>query len=495
MNPKLVTRRTLLTRAAASSAALVLPSALKAQFAPSPLTLPAGLSATCIATTSTKPWQPQTLMNPGWHWDELDLQISTTSTQKPIEGFGACFNELSWTSLAHLPDPARDLVMDELFTPDKGLNFNLCRMPLGANDFSRNWYSYDESPNDFALTHFSIANDQETLIPFIHAAQRRKPHLRLWASPWSPPSWMKTNNFYAEAQPFPGYTPNNIQPSQLRHEGQDVFIQEDRYFNVYARYFGRFIDAYKQQGIDIGMVMPQNEFNSAQSFPSCTWTPEGLARFITHLAPEMQKRDVAIFFGTDERGDPALFDRVMASPDAARAIKGIGTQWAGKNAVAAIHHKYPNLTIYQSEQECGDGNNDWSYAAYTWDLMKHYFRSGATAYMYWQIASLPGGLSHWGWHQNSLVTVDPVGSYHFNHDFYFFKHLSHFVQPGARLLATDGTLDDALAFANPDGSTIVLLRNEASYERIVNVAVASTIIPVVMPPDSINTLVVEHKSI
>ena len=239
------------------------------------------------------------------------------------------------------------------------------------------------------------------------------------------------------------------------------------------------------------MVMPQNEFNSAQAFPSCTWTPEGLARFLHFLGPEMEKRHVEIFFGTDERGDPKLLDRLMADPKAAGYVKGIGMQWAGKNAVAAIHQKYPGLTIFQSEQECGDGKNAWSYAAYTWELMKHYFRSGATAYMYWNISCMPKGTSHWGWDQNSLITVEESGQHRFNHDFYFFKHLSHFVQTGARLLEMDGTLDDALAFANPDGSKVMLLRNPASRPAIVDVAVAGVRVPVGMQPDSINTLVVQ----
>jgi glucosylceramidase len=494
VNPKPLTRRTLLQQAAISSACLTLPSALQIQLKPTELTLPTGLIANCVSTTEDEAWQPQHLINPGWHWDTLDLQIASLPAGKPLEGFGGCFNELAWTSLKALAEPDRNAIFEELFTPGKGLNFNVCRMPIGANDFSRGWYSYDETPGDFALTHFSIANDLDTLVPFIHTAQKLNPRLRLWASPWSPPTWMKTNHFYAEAEPFPGWAPNGIAKDQLRKEGQDVFIQEDRYFDVYARYFGRFVDAYKQQGIDIGMVMPQNEFNSAQAFPSCTWTPEGLARFLRFLGPEMQKRHVEIFFGTDERGDPRLFDRVMADPQAAPFIKGIGTQWAGKNAVASIHQRYPNLTIYQSEQECGDGKNAWSYAAYTWDLMKHYFRSGATAYMYWNIASMTGGSSHWGWNQNSLITVDASGHYRFNHDFYFFKHLSHFVQAGARLLATDGTHDDVLAFANPDGSTAVIVRNEAKRERIVNIAVAGTTIPIVMQPDSINTLVVKPQS-
>lgn len=217
---------------------------------------------------------------------------------------------------------------------------------------------------------------------------------------------MKRNHFYAKAKACPGMKDNGSRTDQIGHEGEDMFIQEPRYFEAYAKYFGRYIDAYKAKGISIGMVMPQNEFNSAQNFASCTWTPEGLTRFLRCLGPEMEKRGVEVFFGTLERGNPRLLEMAMADKEVARFIKGVGTQWAGKNALPALHHEFPPLFVFQSEQECGDGSNNWRYTGYCWQLMKHYFRSGASAYMYWNISTANGGLSPWGWAQNSLVSVD-----------------------------------------------------------------------------------------
>ena len=81
--------------------------------------------------------------------------------------------------------------MQELFEPGKGANFTICRMPVGANDFSREWYSYDETDGDFTMENFSIDNDRETLMPFIKDAKKYRPDLAIWASPWSPPSWMR----------------------------------------------------------------------------------------------------------------------------------------------------------------------------------------------------------------------------------------------------------------------------------------------------------------
>ena len=477
-----ITRRALLQQAAMLSTGAILPRALHAQ----------ATNATWITTTESTPWQTTSFPKPAWHWDSLDLAVDLANPAQKIEGFGGCFNELGWTSLNALTPEDRDHILHDLFAPGVGTNFNLCRMPIGANDFSRDWYSYDETPDDFSLQHFSIANDLETLVPFIKSAQHYNPSLQLWASPWSPPSWMKRNHHYAAAPSFPGQPDNGLRPDQVGHEGTDMFLQEQRYFQTYAAYFGRFIDAYKKQGIDIGMVMPQNEFNSAQPFPSSTWTPEGLARFIQHLGPEMAARHVRIFFGTLERGSVPLLETVLSDPQAGKFIEGVGVQWAGKNAVAKIHRRYPKLTIYQSEQECGDGKNDWHYAAYCWDLMKHYFNSGANAYMYWNISLLEGGSSHWGWQQNSLVTVDPATrTYRFNHEYYLLKHVSHFVQPGARRLPITGTFDNALAFQNPDRTIAVILRNETSWPRTINIALAGQKLFASMQPDSFNTLLLQ----
>jgi glucosylceramidase len=455
---------------------------------------PSDASVTCISTTQSEPWKVRPLRPPGWRWDTLDLQVEARSSNPVIDGFGACFNELGWTSLQSLSVNDREAIFQELFKPGQGANFGICRMPIGANDFSRGWYSYDETPDDFSLRDFTIANDLQTLVPFIQSAQKYNPALQLWASPWSPPTWMKKNKHYAEAEQRPGLAPNGIRLDQVGREGTDNFIQEDRYFEAYARYFGKFIDAYKQQGISVGMVMPQNEFNSAQAFPSCTWTPEGLAHFIRHLGPAMGERDVKIFFGTLERGNRQLLDQVMADPQAGRWIKGVGVQWAGKTGLREIHEQYPGLTIYQSEQECGDGKNDWTYAAYCWDLMKHYLKDGATGYMYWNLSLPPGGESHWGWPQNSLVTVDPgTRTYKFNPEYYLIKHVSHFVQPRSRRLETDGTFDNALAFQNPDGTIAIILRNESDRERPIDITSAGVKIPATMPPDSFSTLLLARS--
>src|SRR5262249_15417108 len=176
---------------------------------------------------------------------------------------------------------------------------------------------------------------------------------------------------------------------QLAWEGADQFIQDDPYFRTYSAYIARFIQEYSRQGIKISMVMPQNEFNSPHPFPSCSWTAEGLARFISFLGK--------------------LVDIALLDPKAGKHIKGAGFQWAGKRAIVGIHRRYPALKLYQTEQECGDGKNDWRYCRYAWTLLKRFLENGVSAYHYWNIALKGGGVSRWGWAQNSLVTVDTTG--------------------------------------------------------------------------------------
>jgi glucosylceramidase len=493
--PVKIGRRDLLTGAAGLAGATVARAAWAQGQAPPPAGRRGAAEApavvgTWVSTTETAPWQTKAVESRrGFGWDTLDLRVRVDRLAQVIDGFGGCFNELGWMSLQLLNDADRDAVMRELFAPGVGGNFSICRMPVAANDFSRDWYSYDETADDFDLKRFSVANDQETLIPFIRAARKHQSALRLWASPWSPPSWMKVNAHYAAAQSRGGNASNGLRPDQVGREGTDMFRLEERYLDAYARYFGKFIDGYREAGIPIAMVMPQNEFNSAQPFPSCIWTGPALARFIRHLGPEMAKRNVEVYFGTLERANVGLFEPSMKDAEAGRYIKGVGVQWAGKGAVADIARLYPKLKLYQSEQECGDGKNDWRYAGYTWQLMKHYFRSGAHAYLYWNISLESGGISHWGWRQNSLVTVDPAAkTFKWNHEYHILKHLSHFVLPGATRVETEGTMDDALAFRNRDGGVVAVLRNARAAAQAVTLAVGDMSLTLTLDPDSYNTV-------
>jgi len=291
---------------------------------------------TWISTTEKEPWIEWTVES-AVPIESPEIEILLNNQQQTIEGFGTCFNELGWTSLSLLSNEDREDIIRELFKPGVGANFTICRMPVGANDFARKWYSYDETDGDFEMKDFSIANDQETLIPFIRNAQKYNPSLKIWASPWSPPTWMKYNHHYAcrsilgnsdyQNDTYGIYSAginNGLQPERECREGTDMFIQDENYYKAYALYFSKFIKAYSEQGIKISMVMPQNEPNSVQVFPSCTWTSKGLAKFIAYLGPEMETLGVDVFFGTMERADDRLVDTVLTDPQSGKYIRGVG---------------------------------------------------------------------------------------------------------------------------------------------------------------------------
>ena len=462
-------------------------------------------SISCTQTTTKANW---TVTAESSFWQEkpdfklssapatstADVTINTQNTKQTIDGFGACFNELGWTSLRELSEADREDIMKELFIPGSGANFTICRMPVAANDFSRDWYSYNEKEGDFGMESFSIDNDKETLIPFIKNAQKYKPDLQVWASPWCPPSWMKYNKHYA-SKPNDDTAEekyrNGLPKERQGFEGTDMFIQEPRYLQAYALYFSLFIDAYREQGIDIFAVMPQNEFNSDQVFPSCCWTAASLANFVgNYLGPAMEKKGVEVMFGTMERANEALVDTILLDPAAGKYVKAVGFQWAGKGAVGGLHKRYPELKLYQTEQECGDGLNDWKGAMYSWNLMKHYLNNGVSAYMYWNISLEEGGISRWGWAQNSLVVVDTEKhSYRYTPEYYVLKHVSHYVQPGAYRLNAEGEYTDLLAFKNPDNSIVLVIANEDNKEKTITIGIDGKNYSLTLEANSLGSLV------
>lgn len=468
-------------------------------------TLSAQTKVEWVATSPAAQWKMQQALTTRPAAGDADVEIKRDQPQQTIAGFGTCFNELGWTSLSLLSAKDRENILRELFAPGVGANFTLCRMPVGANDFSRKWYSYNETEGDFAMKNFSITNDLQTLVPFIKAAQKFNSSLKLWASPWSPPAWMKYNGHYAARSVLGNVTfkseeygmdltgiNNGLPPDKEGKEGTDMFIQQDKYFIAYALYFAKFIEAYRRQGISIGMVMPQNEFNSAQVFPSCTWTAAGLARFIAYLGPQMKALGVEVFLGTVERANDKLVDTVLTDPKSRDFVKGAGFQWAGKGAIAAVHRQHPLLRLCQTEQECGNGKNDWSYCVYAWGLLKQYLSNGANGYMYWNTSLKQGGISTWGWKQNSLISVDTAaGTYKYNYEYYLLKHVSHFVKPGAKRLNTTGAFTNLLAFANVDKSIVVIAQNEGSEEKRIKIKLGNKVLEPLLGPNTFNTFLLK----
>ncbi len=423
------------------------------------------------------PWQPRAAEP---CTGAPDLALDGTRHQR-IKGFGGCFNERGWEALQRAETRQREAALDALFGDD-GCGFTFCRVPIGANDYALDWYSHDEHDGDLAMAHFSIARDRQYLIPYIQAAMRRRPELTLFASPWCPPTWMKT---------FKAYNHGRLRP-------------ESAVLDAYALYFQRFVEAYAAEGLRVEQIHVQNEPYSNQKFPSCLMPAEQMRDFIRdHLGPQFERAGVAceIWAGTLEKGiqhgwamDEShgyaqLAHLILMDPEARRFIKGMGFQWDGKGLVQRVHQAWPDLPLMQTENECGDGTNSWAYALYVFDLMWHYFTNGVGAYTYWNMVLSEGGESTWGWKQNSMLCVTADGQVRYNPEFYVMKHLARFVKPGAQRLGLRGPWSAfALAFANPDGRTAVLAANPYPDEQPVTLDLGGQAFRCVLPPRSLNTL-------
>ena len=447
-----------------------------------------------ISSTDSLRWQKhESLMLTEISGTTNVISVSENRPAQVIEGFGGCFNELEWDALSVLDTAARDSLIGLFFGPKSDLKFNLCRVPIGANDYAMNWYSLDDTAGDFDMKFFTISRDEKNLIPFIRMALDREPGMKIWASPWCPPAWMKTNRHYACRMS----ANNDLKGKDLEgKEGVSEFIMEPRYLSAYALYFSKFIQAYRSENIPLYAVHVQNEPNSCQDFPSCLWKASDLALFIGHyLGPKLSRDvpDAEIWYGTIERSTLANIDTVLEDPEARKYVKGLGFQWAGKDAIGPSHDNYPGLPLMETESECGDGSNDWKAAEYTFSLMRKYFSAGAGAYMSWNMILDETGKSQWGWKQNSLVSVIRESKkIVFNPEYYLFCHVTHFVEPGARWLPTQGMNSNMLAFRNPDGTVVIILYNEKDTDDTVVISTPAGNFKTSLSPRSFNTFVYSH---
>ena len=419
-----------------------------------------------ISTTENHKWKESEST------DKKGIMLTVEGERQQIRGFGTCFSELSALALKNLDESERKDFLNELFDEDK-CNFNYCRTPIGASDFSVDFFSYNETADDYDMKKFSVKRDEKLLIPLIREALERQNDMQMFASPWCPPLWLKTKHVYSNG----------------------TFNMTEKNLKAYSLYFKKYIQAYLEKGIPLVHICPQNEPCSRQRFPSCVWTGKELTEFIGgYLGPALEKLPVDIFFGTvngPETDDRMLYTRysdylgyAMRDENARKYIKGVAYQWAGKYALLETHDDFPSLEIIQSESECGDGSNSFEHMLYVFEMMRQYFRMGASSYVYWNLALEGKSESTWGWAQNSLIHVQD-GKGKFTPEFYLMKHFSHFVKRGARYLKLKGEYSSAsVAFKNPDGSKVLVVANPYDKEIIITFENKSYS----LPPRSINTV-------
>ena len=208
-----------------------------------------------------------------------NVTVNDANTYQTWEGFGGAFNEKGWSYLTS--QQMKDQALALLFGKD-GCNFAWGRIPIGASDYAMDRYSLNETAGDTSMSMFSVDRDLQKLIPYIKAAQAVKSDIRFWASPWTPPTWMKTGP----------YNPN----TGASHSNFDggVMKSDDATLKAFALYLVKFVQAYAGQGINVEVVSPQNEPNYQQNYPSCHWDTATFVSFVgKYLGPALTGANLA----------------------------------------------------------------------------------------------------------------------------------------------------------------------------------------------------------
>lgn len=194
----------------------------------------------------------------------LKVHVNASPVTDRFMGFGVAFTGSSCYNLNQMTADCRRNFLEDIYT-GAGLDLQVGRIPIGSCDYSAELYSYDDVKDDLTLSHFSVEKDEKYILPMIKEVVKTNPDIYLFASPWSPPGWMKTGESMCG-----GY-------------------MRDKYLECYARYFVRFLEEYEKCGISVSAVTPQNEPHAEQDsrYPTCMWHPEIEARFILELRKKL----------------------------------------------------------------------------------------------------------------------------------------------------------------------------------------------------------------
>ena len=418
-----------------------------------------------------------------------DITVYPKKSRQTIEGFGGCFNERGWEALSVLSREERGAVLQRIFNPVDGLGFSICRVPIGANDYALDRHTLNETPLDYGMKHFSIERDKIRLIPYIKEAMSIQPKLRLWASAWTPPTWMKDNRSFDSGN----------------------FLDDPKVYEAYALYLFKFIQAYRQEGLPMEAVAVQNEPGTLTNYPSCDWTPVQYLIFIRdYLGPLFQKEGLydSIMLGTFNQ--PKLVGHaltVLLDSNARRYVSLAGMQWYSLSFMDQLNVAAPGLSVWQTETDCGNWfwlpnhnpdmpQNDIVYAGFTWEKIRDWLKAGVTVYELWNMVLKPDGKSidaKKPWPQNSLITIDPeTHAVRYTSLFGAIGSFSKFVPPGSRMIETEGVSaeTDVVAFIDPVGHVVVALYNKKEIPVSAKVQVRHSVYVVNMPPQSFATLVV-----
>jgi glucosylceramidase len=405
-----------------------------------------------------------------------DIQITPEKRFQQVVGFGAAFTDASCYLFSKLSAADRSALMEDLFGA-KGLRLSVGRTCVGASDYSRDVYSFDESAQpDPELKHFSIDHDKAYILPSLREARKLNPELFLFSTPWSPPGWMKAGG--------------SMLGGSMRKE----------YMAAYAQYIVRFLQGYAADGVKIDAVTVQNEVDTDQNgrMPAALWGQEYEMEFVkTHLGPALRdaSMDTKIWV-LDHNYN--LWGRAideLADPEVNKFVDGVAWHgyYGGAEAMTRVHDAYPDKHAYWTEGgpdiSSPDYATDWSKWSMTFTGV---LRNWARCIVGWNLALDEKGNPNIGpFPCGGLVTIDSkTQKITRSGQYWAFAHFSKAIRRNAQVLASDGKLDGVhhVALENPDGSRVLILTN-AGEARKVSFSVGEAAAAVQLPKDSIATLV------
>jgi glucosylceramidase len=377
------------------------------------------------------------------------ITVNPSTTYQSMTGFGASFTDSSAWLVYN--SPQRNTIMTKLFDPSQGIGLDFLRQPIGASDFARSVYSYDDGASDPTLSRFSIAHDNAYILPILQQARQLNSAVTIMATPWSPPGWMKSSG--------------NMIGGSLNTAN----------FQVYANYLVKFLQAYQSAGVPVALLTPQNEPEySPSNYPGSTMSSGDEATFIgSYLGPAIHSAGLStqIIAYDHNWNDTGYPEAILGNSTASSYTAGIAWHcYSGDpSAQSTVHNAYPAKDAYFTECSGSQSSNtantfsdslDWQ----TENLVIGATRNWAKSVVTWNMALDPsGGPSMNCTTCTGAVTVDnSAGTAKYNAEYYVLGQASKFVKPGAVRIDSNtfgsGNLED-VAFKNPDGSHALIVLN------------------------------------
>lgn len=378
------------------------------------------------------------------------ITVNPNSTYQSMVGFGASFTDAAAWNIFN--SPRRNEIMSNLFNKSTGIGMSFIRQPIGATDFSRSFYTYNDGVADPALSRFSIAHDNAYIIPLLQQAKQLNPQLAVMATPWSAPAWMKNNN-------------SLIQGSL-----------NDSRIGVYADYLVKFAQAYKAAGIPIDYMSVQNEPNfEPPGYPGMRMSAQQQINVINTLVPKLRAAgEQARLLGYDHNWDDTNYPQTVNNGAGGNVI---GSAWhcygGNPSGQSVVKNNQPGKDIFFTECSGTKSGDDAATFRDTlrWqgiNLAIGATRNHARSVAIWNMALDQNNGPVIGSCTNCTGVVSTIGgNVTYNAEYYVLGHLSKFVQPGAVRIDSTGYGEGGIqnvAFRNPDGRIVLVALNSGGQQ-------------------------------